>query len=920
MEDYQKCARQAAAESCVLIENQGALPILKDTSIAVFGVNAFHYYKSGLGSGGLVNARYVVSILDALEQCDSLHVNQYVKRKYQTWLETHPFHEGGGWGETPWSQQEMPLAEETVARSREESDTAIIMIGRTAGEDQDNTAAPGSYLLTVQENKMLELVCRYYERSIVLLNVGNIVDMGFVERYHPNAVMYVWQGGQEGGNGVLDVLTGEVNPCGKLTDTIAESIEAYPSTAYFGNETKNYYKEDIYVGYRYFETFAGEKVKYPFGYGLSYSRFEIQASLDRVEEDAVIVHYVVKNTGNCAGKEVVQIYVEPPAGKLAKAARVLIGFEKTGILNPGWQTEGNVKCTKRYFASFDDAGEYGRKSVLLLEKGIYRIWAGNNVRECQNCGEWEQEKQIFTAADGYVRPIESFERIRAVQNENGLFEKCVETVEGCDRKKEMVTECRKEKTDLPMSYTGSCGYRLEQVLKGDISLEDFLAQLTDRELIHLMRGEGMCSPKVTPGTAAAFGGLTEKMKALGIPVACCADGPSGIRMDCGTKAFSLPCGTALACTFNTDLSQKLYYFLGLELAQNDIDMILGPGINIHRNPLNGRNFEYFSEDPLLTGKMCAAQLRGLHEAGVEGCVKHFCGNNQEKKRTETEAVISEKALWEIYLKGFQMAVTEGKAAAVMTTYGAVNGQWTAGNYELCTGILRREWNYTGIVITDWWAKANWTGEEADPKNTAAMVAAQNDIYMCCSDTLEADQEDNLCESLEKGRIQRDQLVRNARDVLRFLMNSRAMKRMLGESQTVKCLMKEADIEEQELVSKLEFVCADREHNEIRQHIIEERMGTGTEALFGVELYKNGWYEILLEASSRLQETAQIPVMVYMDNIYRGAVTFRGGCEKNKKSPIKLGYIYGKNHYIKLVYRRSELDDLQVSIYPVEKGE
>ena len=229
----------------------------------------------------------------------------------------------------------------------------------------------------------------------------------------------------------------------------------------------------------------------------------------------------------------------------------------------------------------------------------------------------------------------------------------------------------------------------------------------------------MCSPKVTPGTAAAFGGITESLRNFGIPVACCADGPSGIRMDCGTNAFSLPNGTALGCTFNVDLVKKLYKMTGIELCRNKIDSLLGPGMNIHRNPLNGRNFEYVSEDPILTGKIGAAQVIGIQEAGSTATIKHVCANNQEASRRFVDSIVSERALREIYLKGFEIAVKEGKARSVMTTYNPVNGIWTAGSYDLCTTILRKEWGFDGIVMTDWWAEANTEGEKSTRENGAS---------------------------------------------------------------------------------------------------------------------------------------------------------------------------------------------------------
>ena len=257
--------------------------------MAVFGRMAFHYYKSGLGSGGLVNTRYVVGILDALKDCKEIRLDEKLMGIYEDWIRENPFDEGQGWGRVPWCQKEMEVTDEMLGCARD-NDVSLVIIGRTAGEDQDNNAGPGSYCLTETEEDMIRRVCQVSKRTVVVLNVGNIIDMSWVKKYHPQAVLYAWQGGQEGGNGVADVLTGKVCACGKLTDTIAQSIEDYPSTENFGDPSKNYYKEDIYVGYRYFETFAKDKVLYPFGYGLSYTSFGIKAEILKNSEELSLIH------------------------------------------------------------------------------------------------------------------------------------------------------------------------------------------------------------------------------------------------------------------------------------------------------------------------------------------------------------------------------------------------------------------------------------------------------------------------------------------------------------------------------------------------------------------------------------------------------------------------------------------------------
>ncbi len=900
LEKYAQVARQAAAEGCVLLKNDNkALPLRKGDKVAVFGRCALHYYKSGLGSGGLVNTRYVVSILDALKECQDITIENTLLQIYEEWSKENPIDEGCGWGTVPWSQAEMPLNDEIV-QAAGAADVALVIVGRTAGEDQDNENKEGSYLLTEIEKDMIARVSKAFERTVVLLNVGNIIDMNWVQEYNPAAVMYVWQGGQEGGNGVLDVLTGAVNPCGRLTDTIAYGIDDYPSTKNFGDQYKNYYQEDIYVGYRYFETFAKEKVMYPFGFGLSYTNFMVDASLKEVSEDKISVSVKVTNTGEVAGKEVVQVYVQAPQGLLGKATRVLAGFAKTKLLQPQQTAEFVIDCPKSYFASYDEEGLTQNKSCYVLEAGEYQVYVGADVRNAECCGKWQQDLHVIEQLQEVCAPVEVFERLKAVELADGSFQETMtqvplRTVNPVDR----INHFREQ--DIP--YTGDRGYVLGDVFDGNITMDEFVAQLSDEDLICFFRGEGMCSPKVTPGTAGAFGGLTKELRDFGIPAICCADGPSGIRMDCGTKAFSIPNGTALGCSFNLELVQELFVYMGKELRKNKVDTLLGPGINIHRNPLNGRNFEYISEDPLLTGKMGAVQLLGMHESGVTGTIKHFAANNQEHYRTTVEAAMSERALREIYLKGYEISVKEGNARSIMTTYGPINGIWTAGNFDLCTMILRKEWGYTGIVMTDWWANANWNGEAAVNTNRAPMVRAQNDIYMCCADT-KADMEvDNVKEKLQSGEITRYELQRNAKNILKFIMESPAMLRELGRLEEEDAV----DLEEDNnSAANIEYYEVDSTSGKLV--IPKEKIQfVEGEYQFGLILPADGNYTFSLEVQSDLSELAQLPVTLYMDNLYRNTFSFRGTGGKCVDAIEDLGEVKGKNHFVKLVKQGKGLE-------------
>ena len=924
-EQYASLARQAAAEGCVLLKNDNStLPLKEGDRVAVFGRIAHTYYKSGLGSGGLVNTRYVVGLLDALREEKAVTLDEQLLSVYEEWIAEHPYDEGAGWGRVPWCQEEMPLEASVVQAAADRCDVALVVVGRTAGEDQDNKKEPGSWYLTELERDMTAQVCARFDRVAVVLNVGNIIDMEWVEALKVPAVLYAWQGGQEGGHGAADVLTGRVNPCGKLADTIACRIEDYPSDSNFGDELCNFYQEDIYVGYRYFETFGKDKVLYPFGYGLSYTSFSVAAGLT-LGADGCRIRAEVSNTGSLAGKEVVQVYVEAPQGALGKPARVLAGFAKTGELPPGAGEVLYLDIPKSSFASYDDSGITGHKSAWVLEAGEYKFYVGSDVRGAALIGSYEEEElQVLEQLEEACAPVRQFQRIRPASGQEaagvvsgGSGQEAAGGASGVDNQAldanrdyaiayeeaalrtvnpyERLAQRREE--DLPV--TGSLGYCLGDVYDGKASLDEFVGQLTDQELICLFRGEGMCSPKVTAGCGGAFGGLTESLRGYGIPAGCCTDGPSGLRMDCGTKAFSMPNGAALACSFNLELVKALYHMTGLEMRKNRIDLLLGPGMNIHRHPLNGRNFEYFSEDPLLTGKLAVAQLLGAEDTGTTLTIKHFAANNQEARRQQVDAVVSERALREIYLRGFELAVKEGHARAVMTTYAPLNGIWTAGNYDLVTTVLRGQWGFEGFVMTDWWAKGNLEGEDGTLSNRAPMVAAQNDLNMVNTDAADMEQ-DNVQKALEQGRITRGELQRNAKNILGFLLKSPAMLHELGRISQEE-LQEMQEREEDDLSPENLKYYRPNEEGEIVVDGSSFATSQGNAEVFGIVVEKFGIYEIELNMRSDLTELAQLPVSVFYDNALKASISIQGTNGAWVTETRELGEIFGNIHFVKLYF-------------------
>lgn len=841
-----KC-RETIAEGIVLLKNEeNVLPLKAGDEVSIFGRMQTHYVKGGSGSGGLVNAEYITNIVDGLERA-GLIVNRQLKEIYREWEESNPVNMGNGWSSIPWSQTEMPLDDKTARDAAEFSDTAIVIIGRSSGEDKDNVNIEGSYLLTKAEEDMLSQARKYFSKVIVLLNVGNIIDMKWIERYNPDAVLYVWQGGQEGGNGVADVVMGKCSPSGKLTDTIAYDIKDYPSTENFNGKDKNFYCEDVYVGYRYFNTFARDKVIYPFGFGLSYTNFKYYNYNFTKKDLEVTVKLTVENIGDFNGKEIVQIYCSAPNGKLGKPERVLVAYKKTKELKPRESETIEIKFSLGESASFDDTGVTGFESAFVLEKGDYKIFVSSNAFEDKHFFEFSLNSDILVKqCQKALSLAESFERIKP-QFENGKY-----TV----LKERVWASSNIPKKDIPkeIKFTGDKGLKLRDVKNDKCSMEEFIAQLSDEDLSYISMGEGMNSPKVTPGCCAAFGGITADLYKFGIPIACTTDGPSGIRIDSGAKATLMPNGTLIACTWNDEIAEELYTYEGIEMYAYNIDVILGPGINIHRNPLCGRNFEYFSEDPLLTGNMAAAICRGLSKSNTTATIKHFCANNQERDRNNVDSVVSERALREIYLKPFEIALKENTCKAVMTSFNPINGVWACGNYDLTTRVLRDEWNYDGFVMSDWWAKTekNFVAMAPDGKkiyrNFEPMIYAQNDIYMAHNDVTDTDF-NSILSDVKKGKIERALLQRNAINICNYLMDSNAMNRLHDVNlNSIEVIPENKTVEFSDLSDNCEMVfdCAE-----------------------------DGCYIIEVELGSKGSELSQNTIVFYLNGKYAVSFTVQG---------------------------------------------
>jgi beta-glucosidase len=767
--------RSAAADGLVLLRNDGpVLPLKKGARVSVFGRVQNDYFYVGYGSGGDVNAPYTVNLMQGLREKD-LVLDEELAGIYSKWCGAHTV-SSDNWGDWPRSYEEMPLTDEMVNDAAGRSDIAVVVLGRAAGEDRECTLEKGSYYLTDLEREMLDKVTSAFQRTVVLLDYGNIMDLSWIEGYGDriSAVIYAWQGGMESGHAVADVLCGDTMPSGHLTDSIAFRYEDYPSSANFLGKKFNNYAEDIYVGYRYFRTFNRSAVQYPFGFGLAYTTFRIRAEAPRQVGETVEIDVKVTNTGSqYSGREVAQVYCSAPQGVLGKPARVLAAFAKTKELAPSESQTIKLSFSLAELASFDDSGATGHKSAWVLEAGDYVFYVGDNVCDTKEIGsislpELKLVEQLEEACP--VQPEHVFNRLVCRQGGNGSLNKDYEPVPTAQRSlKERILS----RLPKAIPQTGDKGITLRMVADKQASLDEFITQLSNEELEALSRGDYTMDSHLGPsGNAGAMCGTIQSLRDKAVPAVVTTDGPSGIRL--GYYTSLLPCGTALASAWDPAMVEKLAAALAKEMRMKGSDILLGPGMNIHRNPLCGRNFEYYTEDPLLNGRTAAAMVRGIQSQGVSACPKHFACNNQETERTKTDSRVSERALREIYLRGFEICVREAKPLNIMTSYNKINGVWNHYNYDLCTTILRGQWGYEGNVMTDWWMQESEDPDFPALKNSAYRVRSEVDVLM--PGTVHADAvvpDPSVLDSLgQPDGLTLGELQEVARHVLRMAMASR----------------------------------------------------------------------------------------------------------------------------------------------------
>lgn len=769
-------SRMAAGEGMVLLKNEkNTLPIRRGTKVALFGKGTVDYVKGGGGSGD-VTVEYIRNLYEGMkikEDEGKVEVFDKLAKYYAEDIQKQ--YEDGA---VPGMTVEPELPDELLNEAREYTDTAIITICRFSGEGWDRKCEAaqdgyvldgeekrnselsakifenGDFCLTNAENIMVEKVKKAFTHVIVVMNVGGIVDTKwFRDCDEIQSVLMAWQGGMEGGLATADILCGDVNPSGKLSDTYAKDLEDYPSTANF-HESAFYvdYTEDIYVGYRYFETIPGaaERVNYPFGFGLSYTDFDWKMTGVSEENGVITVLTEVINTGKTAGKEVIQLYYGAPQGKLGKPAKVLGAFKKTSLLQPGERQILTLKIPVNQMASYDDLGKVCR-SAYVLEAGEYAIYIGTNVRDAAKIDFTYvvKEDTVTEQLSRKAAPYHLQKRMLADGSYEELPQREYVEEEGLPRQDKYAIglPCPDTRGQKGIDFLDSKGAHFSDVADGKMTLDEFMDILTLDDCINLLGGQ----PNTGCANTFGMGNLLE----YGVPNVMTADGPAGLRIlpKCGVNTTAWPCATLLASTWDEELVEKVGKAGAEEVKENNISIWLTPACNIHRSPLCGRNFEYYSEDPYLAGKTGAAMVRGIQSQHIGASVKHFAANNKETNRKDSDSRVSERALREIYLKQFEIIVKEAHPYTIMSSYNLLNGIHASENKELLTGILRDEWGFDGVVTTDWWTFGEHYRE----------TKAGNDIKMA------AGYPERIKEAYEKGFVTEAEIRLSARRILNMIL-------------------------------------------------------------------------------------------------------------------------------------------------------
>lgn len=804
---HRAVSRKAAAEGIVLLKNENqALPLAKGSKIALYGAGATHMIKGGTGSGDvnerevptiyqcLLDAGYTVTSKDWIDAYDKIYTEARIAWRDDIIQRTKGddsedslafFYVYSG---SPFFIPDGPDVSKTDA------DTAIYVLSRVAGEGADRFNKPGDYYLTEQEEKNIEDICKFYEKVILVINTGGLVDLSFVDKYQNIcSILQLVQPGMEGANALVDVISGKVTPSGKLTDSWAGNYEDYPNAMTFshlnGNVDKEKYEEGIYVGYRYFDSFQ-IPVRYSFGYGLSYTEFRIETMKITAGTD-VTAEVKVTNIGSVySGREVVQIYVSAPSGKLEKEYRRLCGFAKTSILAPGEAETLKITFPVYQMASYDAA-----TAEWILEDGIYSLWVGNSLAGSRMEALLAlAEKKVLVRVKNICALQEELQEI-TFPNEKREARREADIKAGRGRGIPELT------IDLSAAETEVIDYEAPYEPEDDEAAR-IVKDLDTLQLIRLATGDPAKGQGSNLGSAGisvpgSAGETSTAAYGQGVANIVLADGPAGLRLMQkytvkegeiqmppfeaslehgffaedytaeGTPYYqyctAIPVGTLLAQSWDEQLIEEVGAMIAEEMELFGVTLWLAPGMNIHRNPLCGRNFEYYSEDPLVSGKIAAAMTRGVQS--VPGCgttIKHFACNNQEDNRMGSDSILSERALREIYLKGFEIAIKESRPMSIMTSYNLINGVHAANCRDTCTAAARQEWGFDGVIMTDW-----TTTEHGEDCTAAGCMRAGNDIVM----PGQFSDHDNLRKELEQGTLQEEDLRKCITRLVRVVLRS-----------------------------------------------------------------------------------------------------------------------------------------------------
>ena len=800
--DYEKehigLLRDSLAECTLFLRQNGAFPLEAPGRIAAYGNGVRHTVKGGTGSGE-VNSRYSVNVeqglkgagftittgrwLDAFDQVEQDAQKAFVKEIKERAKKKHTMAILEGMGAVmPQPEYDLPLDGE--------GDTAIYVLSRISGEGNDREPIPGDIRLTDSEAKTILALDAKYEKFMLVLNVGGVVDLTPVKEV--SNILVLSQLGVETGSVLADILLGRANPSGKLTTTWA-SWEDYCKEGEFGDINDTRYKEGIYVGYRYFDT-VGKKPLFPFGYGLSYTSFDIAVTGAAAEGDTIRIKAAVSNTGARAGREVVQVYVSAPAGRLDKPYQDLAAFAKTDLLEPGASQELTISFSLRDCASYD-----AQKESYVLEAGSYVVRVGDSSDHTQPAALVDLDGEAIVTKARNCLGETDFEDWKPSGSETAAAEELSD-----------ITRISVAAADIE---TVTVTYDQER------EIDPRVKDLTVEELAYL--NVGAFNPKAgalsvignaATNVAGAAGETTGVLKEKGFPVLVMSDGPAGLRLakefyrdekgahgigssmvpesflpflpaparfimnliggsgkpKKGQKveyqyATAIPIGTAIAQSFNLPLAESYGSIVGDEMERFGVHLWLAPALNIHRDIRCGRNFEYYSEDPLISGKTAAAITRGVQRhPGCGTTIKHYAANNQEKNRYCNNSIVSERAMREIYLKGFGICVRESQPHALMTSYNLLNGVHTSEHRGLIEDILRCEYGFKGIVMTDWIVDMAQDKQSLHRMPIAAEIAkAGGDLVMPGS----KGDFDSIVKAAKSGELELRQLQINATRVL-----------------------------------------------------------------------------------------------------------------------------------------------------------